>query len=97
MSGLHITSFKYKDTNDKYDLNQLWDMKMQFNEVPNQKPIVYVIIVLGLLSYLSTFPLTGIQERSLLLFDITTVVGIICALFAWPLGLKLSNKIRTTA
>lgn len=70
---------------------------MQFNEVPNQKPIVYIIIVLGLLSYLSTFPLTGIQERSLLLFDITTVAGIICGLFAWPLGLKLSNKIRTKA
>lgn len=70
---------------------------MQFNEVPNQKPIIYVIIVLGLLSYLSTFPLTGIQEGSLLLFDITTVTGIICSLFAWPLGLKLSNKIRTKA
>ncbi len=68
---------------------------MQINEVPNQTPIVYVMIVLGLLSYLSTFPLTGIQERSLFLFDITTIAGIICGLFAWPLGLKLGNKRRS--
>ncbi len=70
---------------------------MQFNEVPNQKPIVCVIIVLGLLSYLSTFPVTGMQERSLLLFDITTAAGIICGVFSLTLGLKLSNKRITKA
>ena len=65
---------------------------MQFNKVPDQTPIVYVIVVLGLLSYLSTFPVTGMQALSL--FDITTIAGLICGLFAWPLGLKLSNKRR---
>ena len=65
---------------------------MQFNKVPDQTPIVYVFVVLGLLSYLSTFPETGMQALSP--FDITTIAGLICGFFAWPLGLKLRNKRR---
>jgi hypothetical protein len=72
-------------------------MKKEINEAPDQKPIVSVIIVMGLLSFLSTFPVSGMQAGSLSLFDITKVAGIICGLFAWTLGLKLINKRRNTA
>ena len=72
-------------------------MNEEFNEAPDQKPIVFIFIVMGLLSFLSTFQISGLQAGSLSLFDITSVAGIICGLFAWPLGLKLSNKRRTKA
>ncbi len=59
-------------------------------ETPDETPIISVIIVLGLLSYLATFAVIELQDK-LLLFDITALAGLICGLIALPLGLTLSN------
>ncbi|MDO8726918.1 MAG: hypothetical protein Q7J35_12685 [Candidatus Methanoperedens sp.] len=55
-----------------------------------ETPIAYVLILLGLISYLATFPVTDMQKESFLVFDVTTVVGIFCIFFTLLLGLKLS-------
>lgn len=68
-------------------------MNNKIVESPDETPILYVLIVLGLLSFLATFTITYMQERSLVFSDITALAGIICAICALPIGLKLS-KIR---
>jgi len=68
-------------------------MNNKIIEAPDETPILYVLIVLGFLSFLATFTITYMQERSLVFSDITAIAGIFCALCAMPIGLKLS-KIR---
>ena len=66
-------------------------MRQEIAETPDETPIVYVLIVLGLLSYLAAFPVSGLRDGSLVLFNVTTIAGFICGLIALPLGLKLGN------
>ncbi len=63
-------------------------MKQEITGVPNEMPIVYVLITLGVLSYLATFPVIGMQNAP---FNASTVAGFICGICALPLGLKLSE------
>ncbi len=66
-------------------------MRQDIIEAPDQTPIIYVLIVLGLLSWLASFPITDLRHESLQVIDVTALGGLICGLCALPLGLKLSN------
>ena len=60
-------------------------------QAPNETPILSVLLVLGLLSYLAVVAVIHLQGKSLLIFDYTILAGFISALIALPLGTKLVN------
>lgn len=63
-------------------------MKQEMERTPNETPILCVLLVLGLLSYMAVVPVIHLQNKSLLISDYTILAGFICALIALPLGSK---------
>jgi hypothetical protein len=61
------------------------------NETPDENPIKCVLLMLGFLSFMATISITGLQNESFLIFNVTEVAGFICGLCALPLGFKLVN------
>ncbi len=66
-------------------------MVEKITEIPNENPIFSVILVLGFLSSMTAYFVTGIVNESPLTFINTTILGIICGICSLPLGFKLVN------
>jgi hypothetical protein len=66
-------------------------MIQKTNEIPNENPIIYVLLVLGILSFIAVFSVSGLQNVSFFVFNVTEVVGFLCGLCALPIGFKLTG------
>jgi uncharacterized PurR-regulated membrane protein YhhQ (DUF165 family) len=66
------------------------ELKHKIVETQKETPILSVLIVLGLLSFLTTFLIIDLQNESWFRSEITSAAGLICGLFALPLGLNIT-------
>jgi len=64
-------------------------MRQKINEIPNENPMICVLLVLGFLSFISTFSISGFQNESFLVFNVPTIVGFLCGLCSLTIGFKL--------
>lgn len=67
-------------------------MRQEMARTPDETPIVYVLITLGILSFLATFTIVSLQDSS---SNAVMLAGLISGICALPLGSMLNEMMSS--